>query len=229
MQALADAGASVDVIDPGKQLVDLSDVRVDHDLYVLKKTSSLALSIAAALHAQGAAIVNPYPVSMTLRDRIVTSRLRQRAGVPRPASYVASQAAQLAPLLDESPIIVKPYQGSEGVGVRVVRGVADLAAVPVGREPVFAQRYHAPQGRDRKIYAIGGRLFGVKKVFPARTEDEKRGEPFTPSEELRDIAQRSGGAFGIDLYSVDIIESNREADLVGHFSIPRCGGGAHAA
>lgn len=39
--------------------------------------------------------------------------------------------------------------------------------MPSGREPVFAQRYHPPQGRDRKIHAIGGRLFGVKKVFPS--------------------------------------------------------------
>ena len=224
MQALSDAGVIVDVIDPGKQLVDLTDVRVDHDLYVLKKTSSLALSIAAALHAQGAAIVNPYPVSVALRDKIVTSRILQPAGVAIPASYVASQAAQLARLLDEGPIVVKPYQGSEGVGVRVVRSVADLATVPVGREPVFAQRYHPPQGRDRKIYAIGGRFFGVKKVFPARTEDEKHGEPFTPSEELCDIAQRCGGAFGIDLYSVDIIESNGKPYVVDMCSIPGCGG-----
>jgi len=30
-----------------------------------------------------------------------------------------------------------------------------------------------------KIYVIGERLFGVRKVFPARTEAEKYGEPFT--------------------------------------------------
>src|SRR5207248_955094 len=80
------------------------------------------------------------------------------------------------------------------------------------------------QGGDRKIYAIGGRLFGVKKVFPARTEDEKHGEPFTPSEELRDIAQRCGGAFGIDLYSVDIIESHGKPDGVEMCGLPGGGG-----
>src|SRR5205807_6393334 len=157
---------------------------------------------------------------MTLRDKIVTSRILQLAGVPTPASYVASQAAQLAPLLDEGPIIVKPYQGSEGVGVRVVRGVADLAAVPVGREPIFAQRYHPPQGRDRKIYAIGGRLFGVKKVFPRRTEAEKQGEPFALTPELRDIALRCGRAFGIDLYGVDIVESEGKPYVVDMCSMP---------
>src|SRR5256886_15317477 len=224
MQALADAGASVDVIDPGKQLVDLSDVRVDHDLYVLKKTSSLALSIAAALHAQGAAIVNPYPVSMTLRDKIVTSRILQLAGVPTPASYVASHPGQLAPLLDAGPLVVKPYQGSDGVGVRVVRSVAELATVPAGRDPVFAQRYHPPQGRDRKMYVIGGRGFGVKKVFPARTDAEEDGEPLTPTAEMREIVVRCGQAFGIDLYSIDIIESKGKPYVVDMCSIPGCRG-----
>jgi ribosomal protein S6--L-glutamate ligase len=224
MRALSDAGVIVDVIDPAKQLLDLSDVRVDHDLYLLKKTSAFALSIAAALHAQDAAIVNPYPVSVALRDKIVTSRILQLAGVPVPASYVVSHSEQLAPLLDEGPLVIKPFQGSDGVGVRVVRRAAELTTVPVSRDPIFAQRYHPPQGRDRKIYAIGTRLFGVKKVFPARTENEKHGEPFTPSEQLCDIARRCGRAFGIDLYSVDIIESGGKPYVVDMCSIPGCGG-----
>jgi ribosomal protein S6--L-glutamate ligase len=224
MRALAEAGVVVDVIHPAKQMLELSKLRVEHDLYVLKKTSGLALSIAGALHAQGAVIVNPYPVTVALRDKIITSRVLQSAGVPTPDTYFASRPDRLAALLDGGPLVVKPYQGSNGVGVRIVRTVAELAAVPTGREPVFAQRYHPPQGRDRKIYAVGGRLFGVKKVFPARTEEEKRGEPFTPSPELREIALRCGRAFGIDFFSVDIIESEGMPYVVDMCSIPGCRG-----
>jgi len=224
MSALSDAGVVVDVIYPAPGALDLSEVRVEHDLYVLKKTSRLALSLAGALHAQGAAIVNPYPVTVALRDKIVTTRILQLAGVPTPASYVASQPDRLAPLLAQGPLVLKPYHGSDGVGVRVVRSVTELAAVTARRDPILAQRYHAPQGRDRKIYAIGDRLFGVKRVFPTRTEDDKQGEPFAPSEELCDIARRCGRAFGIDLYSVDIIESNGKPYVVDMCSIPGCGG-----
>ena len=224
MKALSDAGAVVDVIHPTQGALDLSDVRVEHDLYVLKKTSRLALSIAGALHAQGAAIVNPYPVSVALRDKIVTARILQLAGVPTPASYVASQPDRLAPLLAQGPLVIKPYHGSDGIGVRVVRSVAELAGVRAGRDPVLAQRYHPPQGRDRKIYVVGGRLFGVKKVFPAKTEQDQRGEPFTPDPELSEIARRCGRAFGIDLYSVDIIESEGKPYVVDMCSIPGCGG-----
>ena len=224
MRALSDAGVVVDVIHPVKQMLELSDVRVEHDLYVLKKTSRLALSIAGALHAQGAVIVNPYPVSVALRDKIITSRILQSAGVPTPDTYVASRPERLESLLDGGPLVVKPYQGSDGFGIRVIRSVAELAAVPAGKDPVFAQRYHPPQGRDRKMYVIGGRVFGVKKVFPARTDAEKHGEPFTPTAELREIVVRCGQAFGIDLYSIDIIESEGKPYVVDMCSIPGCRG-----
>ena len=224
MRALSDAGVVVDVIHPTQGALELSDVRVEHDLYFLKKVSRLSLSLAGALHAQGAAIVNPYPVSVALRDKIVTTRILQLAGVPIPASYVASQPDRFAPLLNQGPLVLKPYHGSDGLGVRVVRSVAELAAVRPGRDPFVAQRYHAPHGRDRKIYVVGERLFGVKKVFPIRTEQDTQGEPFTPGPELCDIARRCGRAFGIDLYSVDIIESEGKPYVVDMCSIPGCGG-----
>ncbi|HVH66760.1 MAG TPA: hypothetical protein VM716_02755 [Gemmatimonadales bacterium] len=224
MRALSDAGVIVDVIHPVTQALELSSVRAEHDLYVLKKTSRLSLSIAGVLHAQGAAIVNPYPVTVALRDKIITSRILQSAGVPTPATYVASHPDRLAPFLDGGPIVVKPYQGSDGLGVRVVRNAAELAAVRASRDPVFAQRYHPPQGRDRKIYVVGHQLFGVKKVFPATTEVDRLGEPFTPSPELCEIARRCGTAFGIDFYSVDIIESGGQPYVVDMCSFPGCGG-----
>ena len=221
MRALAEAGADVDIVYPVDHPVDLSHVRVQHDLYVWRKMSGLAFSLAGALHRLGAALVNPYPASAALQDKIVTSRILQAAGVPTPATYVASRAEELAPLLDAGPLVLKPHQGGGGYGVRIVRSAAELAEVPYDRHaPVFAQRYHAPRGRDRKIYAIGGRLFGVKKVFPCRTEAERLGEPFALPPELRDIALRCGRAFGIDLYGVDIVESEGKPYVVDMCSMP---------
>ncbi len=221
MRVLADAGAVVDLIHPVDGTVDLSKLRVEHDLYVLRKTSGLALSLAGALHHLGAVIVNPYPASAALRDKIITSRILKAAGVPVPDTFTASHPEQLAPLLDGGPLVVKPYDGAGGHHVRIVSYAAELAEVPhERREPVFAQRYHPPQGRDRKIYVIGSRIFGVKKVFPRRTEAEKQGEPFTPTPELGDIALRCGRAFGIDLYGVDIIEGEGNPYVVDMDSIP---------
>ena len=220
IRALEELGAVVDLIHPLAGVTDLSNVRVEHDLYVLKQQSGLALSLAGVLHAQGAAIVNPYPVSLALRDKIVMSRILQAAGVSTPATYVTSHPDKLAPLLEAGPLIVKPYQGTGGYGIRIIRSAAELADVPASKDPVLAQRYHPPQGRDRKMLSIGGRIFGVKKVFPRRTEAEKDGEPFTPASELCEIARRCGQAFGIDLYGVDIIESDGTPYVVDMNSFP---------
>jgi len=140
-----------------------------------------------------------------------------------PATYVASQPDLLTPLLNVGPLVVKPYDGTCGLGVRVVRNEDELFAEPRAAHkppPILAQRYHPPEGRDLKIYVIGERLFGVRKVFPARTETEKYGEPFTPTAEQADIARRCAGAFGIDLCGVDLIESEGRTYVVDIASIP---------
>ena len=220
MRALADAGVVVDIIAGKGRLIDLRTVRREHDLYVLKQISGVSLSMAGALHAEGAAIVNSYPVTMALRDKVVAARILAGAGVPVPTTYVVSHTELLKPLLDQGPIVVKLYDGTGGYGVCVVRTEGELAAVPVDKRHFLAQRYHPPQGRDLKIYVIGDRLFGVKKKFPARTEEEKHGEPFTPTPEQCNIALRCGRAFGIDLYGVDFIESEGQLYVVDMASIP---------
>lgn len=220
MRALADAGLVVETIAGKGRLIDLSTVRVEHDLYVLKQISGTSLSLAGALHAQGATIVNPYPATVAIHDKAVAARILAAAGLPLPATYLVSHLELAAPLLDAGPIVVKPYDGTGGYGVRVVRDAAELAAASEDKGPFLAQRYHPPAERDLKIYVIGERIFGVKKVFPARTEPEKYGEPFTPTPEQCELARRCGRAFGIDIYGVDLIESEGRLYVVDVASLP---------
>ena len=126
-------------------------------------------------------------------------------------------------------------EGVEPVAVRVEPGLAD-ALVPARGEAVraalqqddapgaivrsaddfdrlapgsmmLAQRYHEPDGPDCKIYCIGDRLFGIRRIWPIQRYEDKIGRPFTLSKELEDIARRCGRVFGIDLYGLDIIMS----------------------
>src|SRR5438309_11942054 len=99
VQALAESGAIVDIIHPVDRMVNLAELRVEHDLYVLRHTSGFSLSLAGALHALGAAIVNPYPVSAALRRKIIASRILQAAGIRIPATYLASRPDELLALL----------------------------------------------------------------------------------------------------------------------------------
>lgn len=206
VRLLREWGVEVTLIHPEEELVNLRDVHVEHDLYVLKSGTELALGVAGALDALGAAVVNPYAATLRCRDKVVATRLLQAAGVPVPETFLSAHPARLAPLLDAGPLVVKPSRGSGGRGVHVVRGPDDLRRLPTG-EPVFAQRYQERKGRDRKIYCIGGQLFGVKRVWPVRTYEEKLGEPFTVEPALRDVALRCASALGLELFGLDVVET----------------------
>ncbi len=218
---LAALGATAELLHLGDDVIDVAQVvRLDCDLYVLRDRSDLALSVAADLHGAGAALLNPYPVSALLRDRIVTFRVLRAAGVAVPETLVASHASQLLPALDRGPLVVKPYRRAGRRGIDVITNAAELAAVGPIEEPVFAQRYHPPDGPDRRIYSIGSELFGVLRVRPARTYAEKQGRPFALSPELVDIARRCGAAFGIDLFGLDVVESGGRTYVVDVSSFP---------
>src|SRR5260370_19695042 len=62
-QALAESGVMVDIIHPVDRMVDLSEVRVEHDLYVLRHTSSFSLSLAGGPYELCAIFRNPISVS----------------------------------------------------------------------------------------------------------------------------------------------------------------------
>ncbi len=210
---LGERGVTLDIIYPEKQLISLGEIRIRHDLYLLKSGTDLALSLAGALHEQGAITLNPYPTVAMMRNKIVVTRVLQAAGVPVPNTYVTANRADLAPLIDAGPLIIKPYRGSRGVGISIVRNVDELNGLPL-EQTILAQRYHQSDGYDHKIFCIGGRLFGVKRIFPLRTYADKIGEPFTPTPDLCEIALRCGQTLGIDLFGVDIVVSRGQPYVV---------------
>lgn len=229
LRLLAEYGAAVEAIYPDDPGVDAADARVAHDLYVLKAKSEAALRYAKALDSKGARTLNPYPVTALCRDKIATTEVLGGAGVPVPPTYVETDGAALSPLLDDGPLIVKPYRGSQGRGIQVVRTAEDLRAVSVGSEPAMAQRYLEPDGRDRKVYRIGEEFFCVKRVWPPTTYAEKLGEVTAVDDELREVAAQCGTALGIDLYGVDVIFSGGRPFVVDLSSFPGFKGVPQAA
>jgi ribosomal protein S6--L-glutamate ligase len=217
---LGEWGADVEQLYPEEMATRIADVGVEHDLYVLKSGSELALSLAGALHAAGASILNSYPVAVACRDKVISTRILQSAGVPVPDTFVASRVRDLSPLLAEGPLVVKPYRGTGGVGVHIVWDPDQLDDVTPHGGVIFAQRYQQPDGRDRKIYIIGGQVFGVKRAWPARTYEQKLGEPFAITPELGRIALACGRALGIEMYGLDVIVSNGRPYVVDISSFP---------
>jgi ribosomal protein S6--L-glutamate ligase len=217
IRRLSDRGIAVDPIYPDDGAEPES---VGYDLCVLKAKTDRALHCAEALHARGCATLNPYPVAALCRDKIATTRVLARSGVPVPSTYVAPSARDLAPLLDGGPLIVKPYRGSQGRGIRVVDRPEDLGALELGSDPVMAQRYLPPDEPDHKIYRIGEEFFCVQQTWPPKTYADKVGRRTPVTGTIRELAERCGTALGIDLYGVDVIIHDGRPYVVDLSSFP---------
>jgi ribosomal protein S6--L-glutamate ligase len=213
LTALGKRGVEIRCLFPEEQMMLLSEIRNDADLYVLKSGTELALGLAGCLHMQGAAIINPYPTVAMLRNKIIVTQALHAAGLPVPATYVTANPDELLPILGRGPLLLKPYRGSRGEGIRLVRNADELGELPAGA-PILAQQYLAPDGPDHKLFRIGQRLFGVKRIWPLRSYDDKTGTPFEPDQTLRDLALRVGEIFGIDLYGLDVIYSDGRPYIV---------------
>jgi ribosomal protein S6--L-glutamate ligase len=216
---LRELGCRVDLLDPDAAPLDLAAVRAEADLYVLKSGTEAGLSLGGALDAAGARVLNPYPVAAACRDKIVQTRTLQAAGVPVPRSWLTVDPAALAGELAAGPLILKDPRGSRGRGIVVARTAERLAALRTG-VPWLAMRYHEPEGPDLKLYRIGADVFGVERVFPARTYAAKVGRPYQVPPRLRSVVRRCGEAFGIAVYGVDVVRSGGREWVVDMSSFP---------
>jgi len=229
-ELLRTRGVAVEDIYPEDSGLDVAQVEADCDLYLLKSGTETALGLASVLHAAGAKIINPYPTVVAMRDKIVSTKMLQSANVPLPETWFASKPEQLIRLLKEGPIVVKPFwAASQGRGVQIVRTEDELSTVITQDGVVFAQRYYQPDGRDHKLYVIGDRVFGVRRVWPPKTLEDKLGEPFDVPDEMREVALGCGRAFGVGLYGVDLITSGGKPYVVDINTFPGFKGVPNAA
>lgn len=188
-----------------EQLCAPEHLSLDHDLYVLKSQTELSLSLAGILHDRGARFLNPYPACAMLQNKIVAANRLARAGVPVPRSWVTGDFSLLRNLASTLPLIIKPYRGHRGAGIRVVRGPGELAGIPAQALPMLAQQFIPGTGDDLKVYVVGEQVFAVRKPFSSKSF-RSTGVPCEVTPPVRDIALRCGRAFGLGLYGLDIIE-----------------------
>lgn len=189
-----------------EQVVRPEYLEVKHDLYILKSHTELSLSLAGILHGQGARLLNPYLSCITTQDKITVSRRLNMAGIPIPRSWVTGDFSLLRSVLDEYPLLIKPYRGHRGMGIHIVRTQAELDALPTPDVPMLVQELIQGTGEDLKVYVVGDEVFAVKKTFSA-SSFTKAGRPVPVSAAVRNIAVMVGKALGLGLYGLDIIES----------------------
>lgn len=237
IERLRARGAIVDLLLPDDGPVDIAELRPAHDLYVLKSRTPVALAVAAVLDARGARAINSYRASAIARDKIASTPILAAAGVRVPASFATGEPARLAATAPGAALWLKPYRGSRGAGVTRLPLARALDSVAAPRDvdglplPAFAQVDVATTGADLKVYAVGERLWGVSRVYPARTPAEKVGIPAILTGSVRDAALRCGRALGLELYGVDVVGTDDDRAIVDVNAYPgyKGAGGAAAA
>ena len=207
VERLREFGCLVEVLVPEKTPAALSRLALDADLYLWKSHERLCDSLAAEIHSRGLPLINDYFGTLQVRDKIVTSMRLMDTGLPTPEAYYANSAEQLRRVVEEFPIVVKPNSGRRGQQISAVRSAQELARLDLPYTDIFAQQFVKGSGLDLKAYIVGDEVFGVARPFPVRTAEEKRGEPRAISPEVRDICLRCGELFDLELYGVDLIET----------------------
>lgn len=185
------------------------------DVYLLKSGAPAAIERARELEARGACVVNTPAATEACRDRVLMARLLADADLPCPqttgfASLVSLRDGQTRPPF---PLVVKSRYSRRGDLVAKVSGVAELRELALrwADEPIVVQEFVANDGMDWKLWVIGGNAAAARR----RTAlEEERGNDLpvelhhVPRDCLR-LAGQIATRFGLELYGVDLLETER--------------------
>ena len=151
-------------------------------------------------------------------DKFYTTALLQEAGLPTPETVVCEGAADaMAAVLAMGDVIVKPIFGSMGHGMvrmsdpdvafRVVRALEQTRAV------FYVQRAVDHNGRDVRVFVVGGRVLGAIQRHASdgewRTNVSRGGSarPFELPPAWEQLALRAAAAVDADYAGVDLLPS----------------------
>ncbi|WP_135823237.1 ATP-grasp domain-containing protein [Halorussus ruber] len=180
--------------------------------------------------------VNDREAVLTSRNKAGVIAELERADVPVPESVLVSNPADEEALLSaferfDPPVVVKPNSTTRGVGVAKVGdadsflGVSDYLDLvhdyrATGDKSFLVQEYVADATDYRAMVVDGECVGGVERRIPDAADSDRwkhnvhRGARATGvdlPEDLRDLAERTAEALGIDFLGVDLLVSDEGA------------------
>jgi RimK family alpha-L-glutamate ligase len=152
-------------------------------------------------------------------DKFYTTALLQDAGLPTPDTVVCERVDDaMAAVRELGDVVIKPIFGSMGHGLvrvsdpeaafRVVRSLEQIRAV------FYVQRAIAHDGRDVRVFVVGGRVLGAIERTSLDGDwrtNVSRGaaaRAFELPVEWADLAIRAAAAVGADYAGIDLLPSS---------------------
>ncbi len=188
-----------------------------------------ALESTRILEAYGYTVVNSSIVQLNCGDKLLTSLLLAKHGVPTPRTYVAFSRAKALEAAEELgyPVVVKPVIGSWGRLVARADSRESLESILEHRELLgpayykvhYIQEYVRKPLRDIRVFVIGDDVpVAIYRVnsshWKTNTALGARAEPAPVTEELRELALRAAEAVGGGVLGIDVFEDPERGLLV---------------
>ncbi|MEM4575871.1 MAG: RimK family alpha-L-glutamate ligase [Candidatus Nezhaarchaeales archaeon] len=169
------------------------------------------------LERSGLPIVNRPSTIEKCMSKFTTLALLEEHGLPVPKTVVTENPLEALKAYHElgGDIVIKPLYGSRGFGISRLRDedvarrvLSDLHFL---RHVLYLQEFIPHGGRDIRIFVVGGEIVAsMQRVAPGWKTNIALGAkpvPFTPSEELSNLALKACEVLGCDIAGVDVIES----------------------
>lgn len=185
------------------------------------------LAVVLHLELSGVSMVNGFHALAVARDKFLSARILDSAGIPVPQTLLVAAAGQLPAAVDRLggfPLVMKACRGRQGTAVFLVKEMAFaryiLEQPPRPSEGVIIQRYlpEAASG-DVRIVIVGERPVAFMRRVPRRGDFRSnvhlkgRGVPWDPSPEWIELALRATKTLGLQVSGVDMV-SGEEGPLV---------------
>jgi [lysine-biosynthesis-protein LysW]---L-2-aminoadipate ligase len=221
------AGCKSELIDVRKLSFNVTAKKVTNGFgdIVLQRCISYYRSafLTRILENFGIKVINSTKVSEACGNKLVTSMLLAKAGVPTPKTYVALSSESVFETAEKLgyPVVIKPFTGSWGRMVDVAKEPQTLGTIVEYREsmqsPVehmyYIQEFVKRPPRDIRLIVAGDEV--IASVYRNAPEGEWRTNVarggtttrFKLNKEIEDITLRAAKAVGGGILGVDAMES----------------------
>jgi len=182
-----------------------------------------SLLLSRTLEGAGYAVINRHAVAEVCSNKLAATIALSNAGVPTPKTVLALSSETVGKAAEELgfPLVLKPFSGSWGRMVTVVRDMATLQALVEYKEELanplehmyYLQEYVNRPPRDIRAIVAGDRLLAsVYRYAPSgewRTNVAQGGvsKAFAPDSELKEMIHKASAAVGGGVLGVDAMES----------------------
>lgn len=221
------AGCKSELIDVRKLSFNVTGKKINNGFgdVVLQRCISYYRSIflARILENFGIHVINSTKVSEACGNKLVTSMLLAKAGVPTPKTYVALDAESVFETAEKVgyPVVIKPFTGSWGRMVDIAKEPQTLGTIVEYREsmqsPVehmyYIQEFVKRPPRDIRLIVAGDEVIAsVYRNAPKgewRTNVARGGTTtaFKLNKEIEDITLKAAKAVGGGILGVDAMET----------------------